>query len=143
MPDYPKEQLLELYKELPKDLQEAIFSQDIGWNVQEICKKNNVGDEKTILEVIKNLGYLFLGILAPNEFLDVLKNDLKIEKNRAENIFAEISNAILKPYAKNLGALYGIEIKTDFKIKEAPAEPKETEKSQEPQKQDTYREPIN
>ncbi len=32
MPNYPKEQLRELYKDLPKDLQKATFSEEVAAN---------------------------------------------------------------------------------------------------------------
>ena len=88
MPNYPKEQLWELYKDLPKDLQEAAFSKEIAANIQEICFKNEVTSDSLIFDIAKNIGYIFLGLLPPNEFQDILEKELKIEKSKAEQIAA-------------------------------------------------------
>ena len=78
MPDYPKEQLWGLYKAIPEDLQKATFSEEVANNIQEICTENNIADDDTIFEIAKNIGYVFLGLLPPNEFADVLEKELKI-----------------------------------------------------------------
>jgi len=63
MPDYPKEQLRELYKDLPKDLQKATFSEEVATNIQEVCAENNITDDDVIFDITKNIGYVFLGLL--------------------------------------------------------------------------------
>ena len=138
MPDYPKEQLWELYKDLPKDLQKATFSEEVAANIQEVCKENGITDDDVIFDITKNIGYVFLGLLAPNEFSDVLEKELKIEKKKAKQISSEITRFIFLPLKKSLEALYQIEIKpgTKTKMKEA----KEIEKK--PKKIDKYKETI-
>ena len=135
MPDYPKEQLWELYKDLPKDLQKATFSEEVAANIQEICKKNGITDDDVIFDITKNIGYVFLGLLAPNEFSDVLEKELKIEKKKAKQISSEITRFIFLPLKKSLEALYQIKIKAGAKT-----EVKETEKR--PKKIDKYKETI-
>ncbi len=44
MLNYPKEQLWELYENLPKELQEAIFSSENADKIYDICTRN--GDNK-------------------------------------------------------------------------------------------------
>jgi len=141
MPEYPKEQLLQLYKNLPKDLQKAIFSEENTRNLREICLKNGVRDEDIIFELTKNLGYVFFGLLSPNELQDVLEKELKIEKSKAEQIASEISRFIFLPVKNSLEALYNIEIKPSLKPKILPLSSKAALKRK-PKKGDKYREPI-
>jgi len=126
MLSYPKEQLRELYKDLPKDLQKATFSEKVAANIQEVCKENGVADDDIIFDITKNIGYVFLGLLAPNEFSDVLEKELKIEKKKAEQISSEITRFIFLPLKKSLEALYQIKIKPGMKTKIEEA--KKTEK---------------
>ena len=133
MAEYTKEQLWELYEQLPEDLQEAVFSEDIGNKVQGICYDNNVIDDKIFTEILKNVGYIFLGLLAPFDFSKILEKDLKI--NNAKNIYARINNEVLAELKESLEALYEIKItfeKTDEK----------KEEKQKIKKQDKYLEPL-
>lgn len=140
MPDYPKEQLWELYKNLPEDLQKAAFAEEVANNIQEICTKNGVTDDDIIFDVAKNIGYVFLGLLPPNEFEEVLEKELKIEKKKAEKLSSQITRFVFLPVKKSLEALYKIEIKTGIKPTAAPL-PTETPKKK-TKKKDKYREPI-
>jgi len=136
MPDYPKEQLRELYKDLPKDLQKATFSEEVAANIQEVCKENGIADDDVIFDITKNIGYVFLGLLAPNEFSGVLEKELKIEKKKAEQVSSEITRFVFLPLKKSLEALYQIKIKAGAKTKIEETE--ETERK--PKKIDKYRE---
>ncbi len=140
MAEYPKEQLQQLYKNLPKDLQEATFSEEVARNLREICLKNGVTGENTIFEITKNLGYVFLGLLPPNELQDVLEKELKLEKNKAEPIASEISRFIFLPIRGSLEGLYKIEIKPGLKPEVTPLPSKTTKRKS--KKGDKYREPI-
>lgn len=150
MPDYPKEQLSELYKNLPKDLQEATFSKEVGRNIQEICTKNGVADRDTISEVAKNVAYVFLGLLPPNEFSYVLEKELKLEKDKAEEIAAGITRFVFLPVRASLEALYKMEIRPSIKPGAAPPSPGVPPPPPgvplpprgKPKRKDIYREPI-
>lgn len=138
MPDYPKEQLWELYKDIPKDLQKAAFSKEVAANIQEVCTESSVADDDVIFDITKNIGYVFLGLLSPNEFSHVLEKELKIEKKKAEQISSEITKFVFLPLKKSLEALYQIEIKPGTKTK--TREIKEAEEK--PKRKDRYRETI-
>jgi len=142
MPNYPKEQLWELYKDLPKDLQETAFSKKVAANIQEICFKNEVTNDGLIFDIAKNIGYIFLGLLPPNELQDVLEKELKIEKSKAEQIASEITRFIFLPVKKSLEALYKIEIKPGLKAKATSLLPKTKLSKKKSKKGDKYRELI-
>lgn len=135
MPDYPKEQLWELYEQLPEDLQKATFSEEIGQSIQDICKNKGIADNDLIFNITKNIGYVFLGLLVPDDFLKTLKTELKIEKDKAEQIYSEITKSVFSPLKKSLEDLYETKIETKESIDEEKVKPK-------PKKQDGYREPI-
>lgn len=139
MPNYPKEQLRELYKDLPKDLQKATFSKEVAVNIQEICTENDITNDDVIFDITKNIGYVFLGLLAPNEFSDVLEKELKIEKEKAEQISSEITRFVFLPVRKSLEALYQAKIKTSSKLKKGD---KPEAKVKKPKKKDLYREVV-
>ena len=133
MPNYPKEQLWELYEQLPEDLQKATFSEEIGQTIQDVCNKEGIVDNDLIFNITKNVGYVFLGLLAPDDFLKVLKIELKIEKTKADQIYLKITKSIFSPLRKSLEDLY------EIKIKETTPE---EEKQERPKKEDSYREPA-
>ncbi|GAG81460.1 unnamed protein product, partial [marine sediment metagenome] len=115
MPDYPKEQLRQLYKNLPKDLQEAGFSKENAKNIHEICTKNGITDEDTIFDIAKNVGYVFLGLLPPNEFSYILEKDLGLGKSKAELVTSEITRFVFLPVRSSLEALYKMKISPSIK----------------------------
>ena len=131
MIDYPKEELWELYKYLPEDLQKATFSEEVGAKIQEICFNNEINDDDVIFEIIKNVGYVFLGLLPPNEFPDFLEKDLEIKRDLANKITLEITEFIFLPVQKSLENLYNI--KMDIEIKKKVEEKiKDKDKYREP-----------
>ncbi len=139
MPDYPKEQLWELYKDLPKNLQNALFSSEIGDNIYEICERNGVEGKKAS-EVSKNIGYVFLGLLPPSDFQQVLKKEIGLTPKTAEDISIEIERFIFLPLRKNLEAIYKETIKVRKPKKKTSFLKKEAISSK---KKDEYRESIS
>lgn len=140
MPNYPKEQLRELYKDLPKDLQKATFSEEVAANIQEVCADNGITDDDVIFDITKNIGYVFLGLLPPNEFSEVLEKELKIEKKKAEQISSELTRFVFLPLKKSLEALYQIKIKATSRLGDRPTADKP--KAEKPKRKDRYRETI-
>lgn len=137
MADYPKEQLQELYENLPEELQEAISSEKSGDNIYEACTRNNVSKNDEINEVAKYTAYVLLGLLSPDDFQKKLEKEVKIKKDAAKQIALEINRFIFFPVKDSLEGLYKIEIKSDLKTR------KKTTGSVQPSKgKDKYREPI-
>ncbi len=131
--DYTKEQLWDLYKQLPKDLQRATFSEEIGQKIRNVCLENEVTEDNLILGVTKTVGYVFLGLLSPNKFSSILQQEFKIEEEKADRITAEITAEIFFSLKETLEALYEIKIEN----------PKIPPKKDLIKKADSYREPVN
>ncbi|KPJ54776.1 hypothetical protein AMJ47_03455 [Parcubacteria bacterium DG_72] len=139
MAEYTKEQLWELYEQLPEDLQKAVFSEDIGNKVQGICYDNNITDDKVFIEILKNVGYVFLGLLSPSDFSKVLEEELKLDN--AKEVYARINNEVFAELRESLEALYETKIK--FEKMEKPASAKATAEETKIKKQDKYLEPLD
>lgn len=114
MEEYSKEQLKELYEQLPENLKKAVFSTEIGERIRQISLENKVND---YLDIIKKVGYVFLGILSPNDF--------KKELNNPE-IFKRINDEVFSSLKSDLEPLYGIKINSP--ANSAPAPRKKSDK---------------
>ena len=145
--DYPPNLLQELYEQLPKDLQDAIFSEEVADKLSDICSRNGIKDEDDIWDIAKYTGYVLIGILPPNELAETLKKELKLSDDLSKQVSWEISRFIFLPLENNLEALYKIEIE---QIKPKVAIPiggevpfqSQKEKTEIEKQEDTYREPI-
>ncbi|MBU3942574.1 hypothetical protein KKA24_01170, partial [Patescibacteria group bacterium] len=128
-----KEQLWDLYKQLPKDLQRATFSEEIGQNIRDICIRNKVTKDGSILNVTKTVGYVFLGLLSPTKLSEVLQREFKAEKDQADRLTAEITAEIFLDLKNTLENLYDIKMENPkIIIKKLPVK-----------KADSYRESIS
>jgi hypothetical protein len=126
IPKIPAEKFWKLYKTLPQELQEALFSEKTGEEVLDICQRYGVlerGEE--ILDVV---GLVLLGLLPPEDFKIALEKDLKISPSVAEGINREVFRFVFFPVKLSLEKIYKIE------IEEEGAGKKKIE--------DIYREPI-
>jgi len=126
MSEYSKEELRELYNQLPEDLKKATFSKKIGRDIQDICSENGLTNNDIIFAITKNVGYVFLGLLSPHKFLSVLQTELKIKK--AKEINSKIIEVIFLPLKKSLEILYQIKIEA---IKTKKVKPKRKDKYRE------------
>jgi len=153
---YTKEQFWELYKNLPEELKEAMFSDTNTNAIENICDRNEIEQEK-ISEVAKLVGHVFFGILPLDEFENALIKDAGIKNEKAKKMALEIFRFIFFPVKNSLGTLYttasqkeeGQENKaqdsaTENKpeITEKPIEKSALDKEKESPKADTYREEI-
>ncbi len=134
--NYSKEELWSLYQEIPKELQRAVFSEEIGKNIREICQNHKITEEKTILSIIKSVGYVFLGLLSPDSYSQMLQKDLSLPEKKADELSADIINIIFVPLKKHLEPLYQIKMKVPKNITVTKT------KNNEVKKIDKYRESV-
>jgi hypothetical protein len=111
MPDYSKKELRELYDNIPKDLQEAVFSEKVADIIYNACTENGLETDKEITRVAKYTGYVLLGLVSPNKFSETLEKEMKITKTQAKNISQEIKRLAFSPIKESLENLYQIKIK--------------------------------
>ena len=135
-----KEQFWNLYEKLPKELKEAIFSEETANNIFDFCVKNGIEDNR-ISEVARYTGRVLLGILGPDEFQKTLEDKLKIKKEVAKKITREINRFIFYPVRTNLEELHKVAVVPPPAQMEKTASPAK-ERQTTPSGSDTYRELI-
>ena len=142
---YTQEQFWKLYEKLPQELKDALFAEETGNNISEICKRNKV--EENLEEIVDYVGQVLVGVLPPEDFQETIEKELNLEKEVAKKTAHEINRFIFYPVKPVLEQLYGMEITHS----EKPAEMKEPssaeatedkEKPPTPSEKDAYRESI-
>lgn len=145
MPNYPKEQLLELFKNLPEDIQEASLSDEVSDNIYKACEKQGLNQE-TSLKVVKLTGYVFFGLLPTDELAGSLTKELNIESSKANPLAREIIKYVFVPLADSIEALYGKKLPLELKQELGKERLKNPENKKvvdnSPKITDKYREPI-
>ena len=142
MLQYPKEQLSELYESLPEKLQEALYSDQNGKSIKEICGEKSITDDNTLFEINKYVGYVLFGLLPPDNLSSSLEKELKIKKEDAEYIGNQISRLVFLPIKDVLEPLYGIKIKVKEEKKDSVPIKKKEDIAEKSSEKNIYREPI-
>ncbi len=122
MPNYTKEQLLEKYRALPKEVQEAIFSVNTAEIIRQIGEKHKLMIDK-IGELADETGLVMLGLGHPNQFISHLTERLEINRELAKEIAEEVNSKIFFPIREHLKKMYGIEEKIEEKPSPMPPPP--------------------
>ncbi len=132
--DYTQEEFWKLYKELPKNLQESLFSEETGNNIEKICRRFDIEDRFS--EILNLTGQVLLGLLPVEEFEKVLIRDVDISMSDAREISREVMRFIFFPVKDDLTKIYGTGSLSEKKLEEDIV----ISKSQD--QKDTYREPL-
>ena len=116
-----KEQFWTTYKALPKELQDAVFSEETAETIFNACADNGVEDER-ISKIAGYVGNILLGLLPPEQFQPALELDLNLEPKAAENICQIVYGSILEPVRDQLAELYLSKDKKEVKANEEKIE---------------------
>lgn len=151
-----KNALQDKFRNLPEDLQDAIFSEDISTKVMAIGKKYGLNLDK-IEELHTATTSVILGTLHPRNFTMELSKNLGIDDMSAKKIATEVNEQIFLPIRESLKKIHEVsEIKPvspfEKKLEDkvfAPPKPldlsKEVEEAKKenryPDKADPYKEP--
>lgn len=139
MPDKnPKKEFWAKYKSLPKDLQDAIFSEKTAYIIFEACAENNI-EALRISKIAGYVGSILTGKLPPEQLQPSLELDLEIDSKTAEKICHKIYDTILEPVRDHLEKLY-LE-KNNSLIKEEKKDDS-SPKTQVKSSSDSYREEV-
>ena len=65
-----QKQFWKLYKELPKELKDAISSMETANSIEEICERYNITD-KRVTDIANLVGKVLLGLLMPDQLVDI------------------------------------------------------------------------
>lgn len=103
--NYTKEQLKQIFKSLPEDLQDAITSVESAQILSEIGKKFKLHlDQQSFLG--DETGYVLLGVSDPMEFVSSLSIKLGIDRNTASQIVSEINEKIFVKIKESLRQIH-------------------------------------
>ena len=126
---YTSEQFWKLYEKLPQELKDALFAEETGNNIYDICKRNEVLEN--LEKIVEYVGEVLVGVTPPDDFQESLEKELRIEKDLAKKVAREINRFIFYPVKTSLEEIYKI-----------PVAPAVKEKSTVSPEKDIYREPI-
>jgi len=139
--EYSKENFWKLYETLPQELKEAMFAEETGNNIEDVCKKNTV--EENMGKIVDYVGKVLLGVLSPADFKESLEKDLSIDSEKARKIDQEIFRTIFYPVKSALEQIGKAESPPSNNLAEKIPTPLKEEKTPSiPKKDDSYREPI-
>lgn len=125
----PKKKFWELYNKLPVELQDALFSEEMGDNVIEICER--YGALSSLDFVMDGVTDVMLGVLPPNEFLDSLEKNLKLDAAAARKMAHELNRFVFFPVKAPLEQIYNLQM-TPIAGTGAPKKPLSKSAYQEP-----------
>jgi len=130
MEQYTPEQFWKFYKKLPQELKDALFAEETGNAIYDICKRNEVLEK--LGEISDHIGQVLLGVLLPGEFQEILEKKMELDLEKSKKIFHEINRLIFSAVKHSLAELYETPVKPSEKVKEKSL----------PAESDIYREPI-
>ncbi|MFA6536408.1 MAG: hypothetical protein WCT25_03175 [Candidatus Paceibacterota bacterium] len=110
---YDSTKLNEIYKTLPKDVQEAMFSVDSANAVQKIGKDNGLMIDKmgTLGQMV---GLVMLGVIKSVSFAKEIEHELGVNSTTAQKIVAQVNEQIFLPIRESLRKIQEKEIKPEW-----------------------------
>lgn len=137
---YTSEQFWKLYEKLPQELKDALFSDETGNNIYEVCQRNEVGEN--LEDIVDLVGQVLTGVLAPDDFQGILEKELKLEKEIAKKTAQEINRFIFYPVRTELEKLYQTKVVAPSPTIEVKPQQESQPTATGPKKDDTYRESV-
>lgn len=107
MQQYTDQQLFEKYDNLPEDLQEMVFSDEISAVVQEIGGEQDLIDDK-IKGLNEGVNMVLFGIVSPNDFISDLTQRLGIDNEIAVKIAQEVDEKIFSKVQESLKKVHNV-----------------------------------
>ena len=102
---YPQEQLQKLYKQLPRELQDAVFSEETAEIISNACEQYGIDDER-VSQVAKYVGDVLMGFILPSEFENEIRKNVALPEVLVKPIANEISRFIFYPHKAALEQLH-------------------------------------
>lgn len=93
--EYTKDYFWEIYKQLPEELKDALFSDNNNDLVTNICTQAKLDEDQTSI-VAKYVGRVIMGLLPIDEFPITIELELNISQDLANQIHRQIYISIFK-----------------------------------------------
>ncbi len=103
---YTSEQFWKLYEKLPQELKDALFAEETGNNLYEICQRNEIGEN--LEDIVSLVSQVLVGVLASEDFQITLEKEVGLEKDTAKKVAQEVNRFIFYPVKPALEQLYKI-----------------------------------
>ncbi len=107
MENFTDEQILEMYKNLPEDLKEAIFSVEMTEAVKRIGGKYQLHIDK-VGALGNETGMVMLGVTHPKDFILNLSKRLEVVQETARKIAEEVNAQIFAKVRESLKKIHGV-----------------------------------
>jgi|SRR3989344_79588 len=105
--DKKQKNIIERYRDLPEDLQQALISSNTSDAVMAVGKKIGLAVDK-IGELADETGLVMLGITPPGEFIRNLTRRLEVDPAKAKAIAEEVNQTIFQPLRESLKKIHGL-----------------------------------
>jgi len=149
-----KDEAWKIYETLAKELKQAIFSEETANSILSASQRNSLTGQQTS-QVAELVGYSLMGILPLENLTQEIMQTTNANQSQASQVFNEINRLVFFPLKIFIDELYSLTPKekpvekstgekeiTEQKISSQPEKPKTFTKKPRPEKDDTYREPV-
>ncbi|MEX1014940.1 MAG: hypothetical protein WDZ80_07335, partial [Candidatus Paceibacterota bacterium] len=127
---YTKKTIYERWDSMPMKLREAMFSPAYGESLFEILEENHISKHKAET-IIRLVGYVFFGLVHPDELDKKISKELDIDKNIINQITEEIDRKIFSQLRDEIMGMYSPVSDGSFEYKKPSLKPQENESSEE------------
>ena len=97
-----------VFYQLPNDLQDSMFSEQVSGGIWKITKEKYQLSDKNVSAVARIIGLIFLGELPIKNFIVSLQRDLNVDVKTAQAIAQDINMAIFQPVRESLMQVHGL-----------------------------------
>lgn len=119
--EYPREQLQQVFIQLPAELKTALFSEVNAAFIGQIAEKFHIPEEKIPL-LAGQIGLVIMGLLPPQNLTSELKTVLNIDGQMSQAIAQEINFKIFTPIRLSLRKIHGLATPEEISM-EGPTPP--------------------
>lgn len=117
---YTKEELIEIYRGLPEEIKDAIFSPETTDIFDAIKEKQHLTDEQREIMSVYT-GFLMMGILPPEKYVPTLITKMGVEREKVASIAQIINRDLFNPIKHILKEVHaGKKGNTESKIAAVP-----------------------
>jgi len=95
-----QQSLLQLYASLPRELKDALFSEEVSENIFKVCEKTDTLDKVSVISSI--VSKVLTGTLKLEDFEIELKIEANLDSKTAREIASEINLFIFSPLKESL-----------------------------------------
>lgn len=110
------------FQELPQDLQDAIFSEDIAASIMAIGKKHHLPIDK-VGKLSSDTNYIILGINHPRNYISNLQQHLEVNQDEARSIAKEVNEQIFAPIRESLKKMHAVDEQITKELPQTPPTP--------------------